>query len=402
MRRDFSIFDVPEFHGEGSPPHGSLLDLSKAHPVFSRSKRIEAQAACLIAADREVNNGDLECFLTCEPIKVQWPIDGAPQLNVPTEAMFPDPSLDEWYERFVTIPLTYHAHSATGGLCLARPVDVTLYRYESQEKTNEVLHRIKHVPPTRHELSDTLNMDVIDKASAHRMEFRLGEATHVLVDAPIMNRFLDADPQIWNHGILAGDMSDSVDVFEFSTNEPCGSALLTNVYFEFSPLEIASWVQLNNPEAGDIQVPGGIWIGRNGTHFVIELFPRIVTSTRVLTVQPSALHYDYCAGSGKFWTDFLKKSVWTPVTGDRQVDKAFFVALATLRFCSPLKKADPFPLEEKLMGNRSRMLTIPVRAQVLRLMRLFDSKRSLYWYIPRDVLSKEALTYSGFILSTVS
>ena len=306
------VFHVPEFNGAASPSHGSLLDLSKSHPIFSESKRIEAQAACLIAADQAIHGGDLKCFLACEPIEVQWPMDGVPQLNAPVEVMFPDPSQDEWYKRFVTIPLTCQAHSATEALSLARPIEVTLYRYEAQDKTNEVLRRIRHVSPTRHDLSDTLTMDLIDEASAQRIKLRLSEATHILLDAPVIGRFPNADSQMWNHGILAGDMSDSVEAFEFSTDVPCGSVSLRNVYFELSPLEIASWVQFNDPETGEIQVPGAIWIGRNGMHFAIELFPRLVTSTKVSTLQFSPLYYDYCATNGKFWIYSLKKTALDP------------------------------------------------------------------------------------------
>ena len=54
------IFDVSEFNGAGSPPNGSLLDLSKARPIFSESKRIKAQAACLIAAEKAVRGGNLK------------------------------------------------------------------------------------------------------------------------------------------------------------------------------------------------------------------------------------------------------------------------------------------------------------------------------------------------------
>ena len=319
-------------------------------------------------------------------------MDGAPQIDAPVEEMFPDPSQDEWYNRFVSIPLTYQAHPATSGLSLARPIEVKLYRYQGEDKTKEVLRRVKHVSPTRHDLLNTLTMGLIDEASAHRIEFHLSKATHILLDAPIMNRFLDADPQIWNHGILVGDMSDNVEAFEFSTDKPCGSVSLTNVYFEISPLEITNWVQLHDYKAGEIQVPEAIWIGRNRARFAIELFPRSVTSTRVLTHQRSALYYEYCKTTGKFWTNSLNKELWTPVTGDKQLDKAFFVVLALLRFLSPVKKADPFPLEEKLSSNGSRTMTIPVRSQVARLMRVLDSKRGLHWYVPRDILAKESFS----------
>ena len=383
------VFDVPEFRGEGFPPHGSLLDLLKAASIFSGRKRIKAQAACLIAADKAVAGGDLKCFFACDPIGVQWPMDGAPQLNAPVEEIFPDPSQDEWYKRFVSIPLTYQVHPATGGLSLARPIAVTLYHYGAQGRTNEVFRRIKHVSPTRHDLSDTLTIELVDETTAERIEFRLSEATHILLDAPVMSRFPNADAQMWNHGILAGDMSHSVEAFEFSTDAPCGSVSLTNTYFEISPLEIPNWAQLNNAH-GEIQVPGGIWIARSDIHFAVEFFPRLVKSTQVLTHQFSPVYYDYCTNNGTFWTCSVKKGLKTPIVGDKQLDKAFFIALALLRFLSPLKKADPFPLEENSRENGSRTFTIPVRENVVQLKHVFDPKTGFHWYVPRDIISKES------------
>jgi len=385
------VFDVPEFHGESFPPHGSLLDLSKAHRIFSESERIKAQAACLIAAERAVDGGDLKRFLACDPIEVWWPMNGAPQLHLPVEEMFPNPSQDKWYERFVSIPFTeQQADPTRSGLSLARPIEVTLYYYKARDKRDEITRRIKRVSPTRHVLSDTLTMDLVDEVSAAQIKFRLNEATHILLDAPIMSRLPAADSQMWNQGILGGDMSDSVEAFDVSTETRCGSVSLTNVYFEFSPLEVTGWEQLGKPN-GKIEWLGGMWIVRKDAHVAVQLFPRWLGSSIEVQTVTQGFGYNYCAINGKFWRRAVAKQLWTVVVGDKPVDKAFFTALSVLRFLSPVKKADPFPLEEELRGNGNRQLTIPVREKVATLTRMLDWNSDCQWYVPRDVLSKDGL-----------
>jgi hypothetical protein len=115
------VFDVREWDGTGSPGHGTLLDLS-SRAILSKSSRIQAQAACLLAGDPKVASGSLTAFLRHEPILVTLPMDGAPRLDEPADAMFPDPSQDPWYDLFLTIPLTWVVDSGSGRLKLGRPL----------------------------------------------------------------------------------------------------------------------------------------------------------------------------------------------------------------------------------------------------------------------------------------
>jgi hypothetical protein len=278
------VFDVPECPAS-SPGHGQLLDLSKARPIFSESRRIKGQAACLIAADPDINGGDLQNFVR-EVIRVQWPMQNAPRLDLPIEEMFPEPSQDEWYKLLVSIPLTYQLHEETGNLNLARPLEVLLYFYKARNKTKEILHQSRHLPRARLHLSDTLKMKLVSGESPKVSEFRLSEATHILLEAPIIAWVPPANSEMWNHGILAGDMTDSIDAFEGPTDEACCSLSLKNLYIEFSPLEVTGWEQLNDPN-GRIDLLGGLWIVRNETHFALRLFPQVVKSPRVCTVQDS-------------------------------------------------------------------------------------------------------------------
>lgn len=164
---------------------------------------------------------------------------------------------------------------------------------------------------------------------------------------------------------------------------------LTNVYFEFSPLEVTGWEQLGKPN-GKIEWLGGMWVVKKDAQFTVQLFPRWLGSSVEVQTVIQGFGYDYCMTDGKFWRRAVAKPLWTSVVGDNPVDKAFFTALAILRFSSSAKKADSFPLEEKLSSNGSRTMTIPVRGQVVRLMRVFDSKSHGHWYVPRDIRSKES------------
>ena len=83
------VFDVLEWPGSNVPAHGSLLDLS-SHRILSKSTRIEAQAACLVAGDPSMNRGDLRDFYVCEPIPVSpQHAGGARRINDLTDVLFP-------------------------------------------------------------------------------------------------------------------------------------------------------------------------------------------------------------------------------------------------------------------------------------------------------------------------
>ncbi|MGH9830432.1 MAG: FRG domain-containing protein, partial [Blastocatellia bacterium] len=100
------VFDVPDWKGSGVPSHGSLLDLS-SRQVLSKSTRIRAQSACLVAGDSSMKGGDLRDFYVCEPISLCWPLDEAPRINDSMDVLFPDPSEDLWYSFFLSVPLTW-------------------------------------------------------------------------------------------------------------------------------------------------------------------------------------------------------------------------------------------------------------------------------------------------------
>lgn len=90
------IFDVPQWDREMLPPHGALIDLraKDAPQVLASSERIRVQQACLLAADPNVNGGDLASFYACPPIPVARPMVGVSRLDMPTDEMFPGPSRD--------------------------------------------------------------------------------------------------------------------------------------------------------------------------------------------------------------------------------------------------------------------------------------------------------------------
>jgi hypothetical protein len=209
------VFDVPKWDDVGSPSHGQLVDLS-SRPILSKSSRIQAQAACLLAADPALSGGDLKSFYRRDAILVGWPMEDAPHINVPMHAMFPDPSEDPWYDVFVSMPLTWAVDSTTNNLKLARPLAVTCYRYDAEERTQQICRRAKLIMPNPvydAAIRENLSIELSTRSSGPR-SFGVNDATRIVVETPIVSWFLNSGPEMWNQAILSGDMTDAAQGFD--------------------------------------------------------------------------------------------------------------------------------------------------------------------------------------------
>ena len=108
--------------------HGMIFDLALAPPQFSSSARIRAQQACLVYADRNVDNGDLASFIVPgTPLRIAWPLAGCAEVRWTTNQVFPAPREDDWYARFVAIPLAPDLDASRTESVLDHPINLTLY-----------------------------------------------------------------------------------------------------------------------------------------------------------------------------------------------------------------------------------------------------------------------------------
>ncbi len=381
------VFDVTEWDGTGSPAHGQLLDLS-SRPILSKSSRIRAQAACLLAADSAINCGSLAPWLRGDPILVSWPMDGASGLDSLTDLMFPDPSKDSWYDLFLSIPLTWLVDRGTGRLRLARPLPVSCYRYQLDDKTREVLARPKFIAPNPvyPAVVDDLSISLTSASSGMR-KFCGEDATRILFEAPVLSWLLRISPEMWNPAILSTDLTDAVeaiDLIDRSQRERIG---LTNVFMEFSPLENTDWYRIRQAEP-DVESLRALWLVSHDDCFGLYLFPQRVGANGPELVVAGPFEFSFDERSGTLWRrdpgkTFLVKSEWTSLR-----DKAFWIALSMLRALSPAAKTDPSAISQTRQDDGTYTITVPVRRAIAQLRRVVESRSGRQWYVARNPLNE--------------
>jgi hypothetical protein len=382
------VFDVSEWDGTGFPVHGQLLDLS-SRPILSKSSRIQEQAACLVAADSGIDSGNLTSFLSHEPILVALPMDGAPRLDESADAMFPDPSQDPWYDLFLSIPLTWVVDSGKGRLELGRPLPVTCYRYQSDDKTREVLARPKFITPNPvyPVVVDDLSMSVTSTSSGVR-RFHAQDATRILFEAPVLNWLLRVGSETWNPGILGSDLTDAVEAVNLIDSELSERVALTNVFMEFSPLENTDWYCIRGSEP-DVHSLRALWLVVHDDCFGVYLFPQRVGANGVELVHAGPFEFRFDERDHTFYRRdpgkaFRVKSEWENLR-----DKTFWIALTTVRALSPAVKADPFALSQTARDDGTYTITVLLRQAVGQLKGVLESNSGRQWYVMRNRLSDE-------------
>ena len=382
------VFDVREWDGTGCPAHGQLLDLS-SRPILSKSSRISAQAACLLAGDSAVDSGSLKAFLRHEPIPVAFPMDGAPRLDEPADAMFPDPSQDPWYDLFLTIPLTWVVNGGAGRLKLSRPLPVPCYRYQSDEKTRQVLVRPKLITPSPvyPVVVDDLSIRLTSTLSGTRA-FSAKDATRMLFEAPVLSWLLRISTDSWNPGILGTDLPVAVEATDLIDCSRSERVSLTNVFMEFSPLENTDWYRIRGPEP-DVQSLRALWLVLHDDRFGLYLFPQRIGPNGVELVHAGPFEFRFDEQAHTFWSCDLGKSFWVKSEWKSLRDKAFWIALAILRSLSAAVKADPFALSQTRQADGTLTITVPLRQAIAQLKGVVESNSEIQWYLIRSFLNNE-------------
>ena len=388
------VLDVPEWNATGSPPHGTLLDLS-SRPTLSKSSRIKTQEACLLAADPSIKGGNLQEFYACAAIRVGWPMDGALRISDSADLLFPDPSEDPWYGFFVSIPLTWVVDPKSRVLRLSRPLEIASYFYSSKTKREEIARRAKFISPNPFYpvVEHSLSMN----PSGSR-EFRFSEATRILFETPVFHWFLRYTPDMWNQAILAADISDEVD--ELGSTAQARPVPLTNVYMEFSPLENTDWGHLTGETDFNVQPLRALWLVRDGSRFGLYLFPQQITARDANAYEAGPFLYAFEPAAGAFWRRDPGKTILVKTEWEAGRDKAFLIALAILRLLSPIPKPDPSPSQQSMEANGNGVMTIPIRSAVARLVQVSETINGRHWYVPRDS-STSAAFFPGCVRECV-
>ncbi|HQZ37754.1 MAG TPA: FRG domain-containing protein [Vicinamibacterales bacterium] len=320
------VLDVPVWDGTGVPRHGELVDLEGGPPFVADAPRVQRQHGSLIAAETDVDGGDLAACYACPPIPVGSPFSGVPLLSRPPQYFFPSPEDDEWFARLLRAPFIPqpdgefgYAYRQSLGVYLVTPGGT------ADQIAPFVERQVRHLPPlTRLFLrSSTRATELADIMSAYHEA-----ATYVSLEAPLLSAFPPVT-QLWNESLLLTALPDSTEPEETPGGALLPAVSLRNVLLEFSPID---WAFRETPgEASCVQTQcRAIWLVRRDEAFIVTLF---LTTSAQSDVEMHVLHVEFSPREGTF-VIVGSDSSRTPLTQSAEA-KPFFVALAVLRELFP-------------------------------------------------------------------
>jgi hypothetical protein len=272
-------FDVPEWSGKDSPEPGHLVDLANAPEIFSSSPRIRAQLGCLIyCRNADGTLFDLRNFLVKgTPLSVRRPMAGAAILDRTVSQLFPSPTVDKWYGKFLSVPMTYAPEPEPPTLRRSIPVTVCFDR-KDMEYNQEVIYRDVAIRfPLLHEAFESTDWGNGEDTIMLDMKVFAQTAVPILLEAPLLFSKPPGESPMWHHGLLNSDLPDSAPVYDFGADVSCDEVSLTRVSFQFSLLEQVGWDRsVENNKS--INVLRGVWIRREGEQFAAALLQHNVAA----------------------------------------------------------------------------------------------------------------------------
>jgi hypothetical protein len=179
------VFDAPKWKPGLGSTHGQLIDLADAPPIFSSSARMRAQSGCLLDSGLDRAQADLSDCFKVAPIPIAWPMTGAPKLNWTSEDLFPGPEIDEWYKRFLAIPLVPQPdRSIPPQITVAHPVPVTVYMPREKERALAVMNcEVGIAPALMYSTLGDPTLEPYDPVSQKSVKLALSDATVIVVES---------------------------------------------------------------------------------------------------------------------------------------------------------------------------------------------------------------------------
>lgn len=338
------VFDLPKWNSEKFTEVGTVVDVADAPDLFASSPRMRAQHACLVNCRGSVGTClDLKTRLVGGgPIKVRRPMSGANGLDRSVSELFPSPAQDQWYSRFLCVPMAYSPESRPPKI--RRSIPVTAYFDESSPQSFEEVRfcDVMIPPPLVHRWigEQAQNSDASDPIRL------VADATPIILEAPVLFPYAPADSKLWHHGLLVSDLPSNVHVYDLETQLGDGEVKLENVLFEFSPLEQANWervVRDNSP----IRLLRAVGLRRRSEEFDFDasLIYQDTISQESSVLVGFRLVYDPSVGELiavlRGGVHQLRIRDGSEIT--KEIGKPAMVALMLLRYLSPALKPEASP-----------------------------------------------------------
>jgi hypothetical protein len=260
------VFDVEEWAGRPRA-HGRMFDIGAISRDGLFSARAKRQSGCLIFSDTE---GDLSDQLATAPIRVAWPMSGAPELiNASVDLIFPPPSQDPIYRALLDVPLVpdLSVESSPDTPRLIHPLDIPIYEGDRLDEVAEHVGVLSS-PLLLPELRARLGGGGRERREKHGSgRHPLFAAVPILFEAPMA---AIRSGERWNRGVLLKAMADRTRARLASGSSRGIDLDLRNVFVEFSPLEYGGWSDFEKPV--DVFLLRAIWLVRTKSTMEVMAF----------------------------------------------------------------------------------------------------------------------------------
>ncbi|MBA3916543.1 MAG: hypothetical protein H0X25_22395 [Acidobacteriales bacterium] len=353
---------------------------------------------CLIKAGNATGQDLRQLRVEGTPLQITWPMTGSLLVQREVEEMFPLPTIDPWYRRFLSVPMMPEVNVITREVVLKRPLPVTLYRgktaaYNATVSDTEVFL----YPPLMHQLLRQTGDAAEPSAAEWWQAFSILHATPIVLEAPLLHAFSPADSDNWNHELLLQDISDSVSTYDHGGKESCGDTSLLNVLFQFSQLEEVFWERAATA-AETVMLRRGLWIRRHQGEIVVALMCQDFPGTIVkgwaavlirLDPEKRRMIFKPVESPGQ---DPSNQMDWMDLAELPILAKPVIIALYLLRALSPAVKAEAMAVlttsGHQDSGVAENTYLVSVFADVARLIRVPDPAGAADWFVMRNDLGE--------------
>ena len=367
------VLDLPLWNGQGLARTGEVVDLAKAPEIFASSPRMRAQSGCLIYCRKDDGSPfDVRPLLVRgTPLRIRRPMTGTAAPDRRVADIYPSPAQDAWFARFLSVPMTYSPQPAPPVLRRSIPVVVYYDRGNESYRKEVHFHDIAIQPPLIHRIEPELLTPSADHPPP----------TIILIEAPMVFPSAPADSDQWHHGLLWNDVPDHCSEYRFGEERPVGKLPLSNVFFEFSPLEGIGWESAIHHNAS-IHLTRAVWLRRSGNTLEVAIFLQDAPGGGVQRTSFLSLFYD--PSPGRIMISLPNGTV-TGLDALGDYAKQVIVALMLLRNLSAVLKAQPMPT---LVADGTTM-AVDLARDAARLYRVRPRPPNPDWFVLRDAANPE-------------
>jgi hypothetical protein len=261
-------------------------------------------------------------------------------VNRSTNQVFPPPADDEWYARFVALPLSPDLAHSTRATLFSHPVQVSLYlpTGSGQAVDTELVQDLTYRFVTQHPPLLFASRIASGQTPDDALGQRFADATALLLEGPMMTTVAAVEDM--NLRLLPTALSTSAPSRDLRSCQATGDVSLTNVFIEISVLDATGWEQIEHREP-DAAILRAIWLVRDDTRYAMTLFSGI-GGDAAHPVGPVDVRYDDAAGAFQMRAD--PSASWQRLDDAHDgVARPFYKALALVRSLSPRWKMSVSP-----------------------------------------------------------